>query len=260
MSSEQLAFRRACMDGDYKLLISLDYRKIDINEHNSLQVYYVANLMTSKRLPLLHFLVTLHQKYSYVERLNIFLNDGWILHSAFQKGDLNLAKYIFSLEYMYGRDELEDNLHDCDECAFRYACESGHMHMIEYYLSLIPKYGYIEELDYVFEWSFHSACENNHLEVVKFLMSYKPPNQPNFKIDIHVGDDYAFYITRNFFIRRLLIKADPDYNWAQLYEYNLYRKTELKMIDSLMVMHYFISQQSEMAETEVLGIVVSYLV
>ena len=82
-----------------------------------------------------------------------------------KNGDLDSIKQLINSH--------EINIHAKDEEGFRWACENGHKHIVEYLINLYKrdnKYA-IVNIHANDEYGFRWACMNGHKHIVKYLLS-----------------------------------------------------------------------------------------
>jgi hypothetical protein len=117
-------------------------------------------------------------------KIDIHAYDEWAFRYTCINSHLNIIQFLLTLEPKYGRI----NIHVKDEDAFRRACENGHLDIVQFLLTLESEYGRIN-IHAEGGYAFRYACENGHLDVVKYLLSLEPDHG---RINIHACDEWAF--------------------------------------------------------------------
>jgi len=94
--------------------------------------------------------------------INISANDECAFRWACVKGRLHVSQWLLSLRYI--------NISFCDEWAFRWACVNGHLNVAQWLLQVKPDI----DISASNEWAFRWACKDGHLNTALYLQSLLP--------------------------------------------------------------------------------------
>ena len=107
-------------------------------------------------------------------------------------------------------DKNKINTHANNEEGFRWACERGHKHIVEYLINLYknnPIYTKIN-IHSENEGGFKMACMFGHLHIVKYLINLYKMNPNYAKIDIHMltesGFNWVYYKGHKHIVKYLI--------------------------------------------------------
>jgi len=148
-------------------------------------------------------------------KIDIHSNYECAFRHACENGHLDVVKYLISLEPDHGRIDI----HTWDEGAFQLACRNGHLDVVKYLISLEPEHGRIDIHAYD-DYAFRCACYDGHLDVVKYLISLEPSHE---SIDIHARNEWAFRwacYNGHLDVVKYLISLEPDHGHIDIHAWD----------------------------------------
>jgi hypothetical protein len=283
-------FIRACNDNDIEALESLDYSLVFIYGLGSDPHDPLRNACKKGSVDVVRFIMKLdHDNTGITLQFNL----GRLLFEACHNNQLEMAKYLMTLEPLYGQIDLRVlNFTINEMCRLgyneivMYLCSFKDSHMllrddylnsifqtfvlrgirttidldlVKYFVSLDEQHNRIRihEDD---EFVLRVVCEKGYIALIKYLFTLEPIYGD---FDIHAVNDSTFKLPKRnkLAIQKMLYKKDPNYPWHAVVpiSYCEFRNGLDDMIEIFITLHkYLVCINSWLVDPNVLTIVEKY--
>lgn len=152
----------ACEKGQLKFLKKFSEWKCDIEDETYTTCFHISSVRGYTKI-----MEYLYENY-YIK---INMNDINNFIDACSCGKLESIKRLYK---WYNEKQINLEIHDKNECAFRYACKNGHLNIVKQLKEWTDDNHDPINISANRNESFYNACSNGHLNIIKFLNEWKP--------------------------------------------------------------------------------------